>query len=179
MRASLVSRSIAVVEYTSARDCAVNVCTGRESMNWRSLFYLIAVVGMALLFAIRADAACPSPFTGLACDGGSTNDIVDMISSTEWECDLTNNGDNQRGQITIVAGYSAYDYNAWGQDAAGNNYCCEYTDSSITTVTARGGSYADDINFRFDSGGTAYNGCDPRGSYSNCNYTLYYAPGGC
>jgi Ca2+-binding RTX toxin-like protein len=101
---------------------------------------LAQVAALMLVGMQVAWAACPNM-------AGSQG--ICTLTGTTWECDLTNNGDNQAAQGFIVQGYSAYDYSAWGVDANGTAFCEEITDTSIRTISLRGGSYADELEFQY------------------------------
>lgn len=94
-------------------------------------------------FPMEAKALCPNA-------SNNCNAICTM-NSTTWECDITKRGDTQGGEGYIVYGLNAGFYNGWGTDTSGTPFCCEISDTSIRTLSLRGGSHADDLNFQFST----------------------------
>lgn len=111
---------------------------------------------IAGLSASGVAEACPSTYSGYSCNGGSTADICQVTTATNWECDLVRNGDSASASVTVVGGYSTYDYSAWGTDAAGNNFCCTLTGTTLDRVAVFGGTYADSISFTTTITGVTY-----------------------
>lgn len=159
-------------------------------MTKRWTMGLVMVVGA--IGGGEAWAVCPNAAT-------TCNSVCYQASSLIYECDLTANGDNQGGVI-----YAAYlngnntcsagqPYCAYGTDANGTNFCCEFTvGGSTSQFTIKGGDHADTIAFQFSTfdmapftaqnlKGAAYGGAggdDIDGSrYNATNYYLEYLYG--
>lgn len=120
-------------------------------------------VGLGLLgcFSIALGGtawACPGGYSTASCDGGATSDVCEVAAGHIYECDLTRNGGTSSGNLTAVYGYGgSYDYSVWGDDAAGNAFCCQVTNTSLDQVMALGGSGGDTLAFTYSTGGTTYN----------------------
>lgn len=92
--------------------------------------------------------ACPGSYATAACDTGGAD--ICMMANTTFDCDLARNGDSTTSTLTAVYGYSgSYDYSVWGTDAAGNDFCCEVTDSTLERVSVMGSAHADTIAFNY------------------------------
>ena len=99
---------------------------------------------MGMLSAGEAVSACPN---------GAT--LCQNICATKlpyrWTCDLTNNGGSGSGAATVVTGYSASGiFDAWGTDAAGNNFCCSYQ-GTLCVVTLNGTAQSDSLALSYSS----------------------------
>ncbi|MFT5587539.1 MAG: Ca2+-binding RTX toxin-like protein, partial [Cognaticolwellia sp.] len=114
-----------------------------------------SLLGAALLSVMAlssgvAQAACPSPFSSSTCaTGGSAVDVCQLdAGGTTWTCDLNRAGGTAgNGVATVVYDPATYGYDAWGQDIAGNQFCCVEPQGSIDTVVLDGGPGQDDLSF--------------------------------
>lgn len=113
-----------------------------------SRFVLVFSSSIASLAISGTALACPGAYATAACDTGGVD--VCMMANTTLDCDLQRNGDSVSAVITAVYGLSAsYDYSVWGNDAAGNTFCCEVTDATIDRVSVMGSAHADTIAFTY------------------------------
>lgn len=100
--------------------------------------------------------ACPGAYAGLECDGGATINVCSQSPTEVWGCNLSANGDSGAANITIVSAVTSFDYSAWGEDSAGNSFCCELTSSDVNRVSVSGSLYADTISFTTTISGVTY-----------------------
>lgn len=101
---------------------------------------------------VKNAEACPGAYASASCDGGATSDICMLAAGSVWECDISRNGQTAGGSFTAVYGYGGtYDYSAWGTDEAGNNFCCQITNSALNRVSVHGGIYADTLSFQYST----------------------------
>ncbi len=114
-------------------------------------------VASLLISTISSTAwACPGAYAGLECDGGATINICTQAPTSVWGCNLSANGDSAAASITIVSALTSYDYSAWGQDSAGNLFCCELTSDDVNRISVSGSAYADTISFTTTVSGVTY-----------------------
>ena len=96
---------------------------GRRILVRVSIFGFIVA---ALTAGEEAQAACPGIYAGLYCDGGAANLICVRVSSTRIDCDLKANGDSL-DTTSYYLSPSSTSFRAYGSDANGDDFCCEYT----------------------------------------------------
>ena len=116
----------------------------------RHLTLAIGLLSILVIGASSSAYACPATYAAYTCDGGTGLDICELSAGTVWECNLAKNGTTTGGSITAVYGISATnDYSAWGTDAAGNNFCCELTSSTLDRVSLTGSPNDDTLAFTY------------------------------
>ena len=102
-------------------------------------------------------AACPGTYATASCSGGASFDVCGATTGSTWGCNLIANGEVGDASLTAVSGITAYSYSVWGTDSAGNDFCCQTSDSSIDTIVMLGSHHNDTMAFTYTSGGTTYN----------------------
>lgn len=110
-----------------------------------------------LLATHSAQAACPGVFSTEDCNNGyGSDDVCTQVSSTQWSCAL----DTNLGMSTAVDAWgkflspSSTEFRAYGEDALGEKFCCEFTvadgcsSGTYNTVVIDGSPAADTIELR-------------------------------
>ena len=118
---------------------------GRLSMQPESTMrnVLLSVVFIAALAPSYAGATCPTGYTD--CDGGAAAVICTQAGNGDITCNLGANGGTSASSAKAYTN-SGGDFEAWGTDSDGNDFCCNFDMECQDVVTINGTDYVDVID---------------------------------
>lgn len=113
------------------------------------MLYTFAVL-LSLAMTTRAEASCPTANATNGCNGGGSTDICTQDGSGNITCSLEGGGGTATATDFQAGTNLGGDFEAWGDDRAGEAFCCVFSYTCGITVTIDGTPVADTIDLNDD-----------------------------